>query len=175
MRGIERLAAVARSTPAMAEALPILPMDETVMVRLLRISVVGLGQFFEPVFRAIGLTETSFHVLCLLMADPRGQASPSELSDLVGTSRANMTRILDALVADKLVIRASDVVDARRSLIQITGQGREMATSAMPRLAEPLTSAFSDLSAEEFALLGTLLRKIIKSFDKGALSLRATG
>lgn len=174
MRGMERLAAVDRSTPAMAEALPILPMVETVMVRLLRISVVGLGQFFEPVFRAIGLTESSFHVLCLLMAEQRGQASPSELSELVGTSRANMTRILDALVADKLVLRASDTQDARRAVIQITPQGREIATSAMPRLVEPLTSAFSDLSVEEFAQLGVLLRKIIKSFDKAAFPLRAS-
>ena len=68
MRGIERLEAVNRSTPPMAEALPNLPIPETVMVRLIRIGVVGLGQFFEPVFRGIGLTETSFHVLCLLMA-----------------------------------------------------------------------------------------------------------
>ena len=105
MRGIERLAAVNRSTPPMAEALPNLPMPETVMVRLIRIGVVGLGQFFEPVFRQIGLTETSFHVLCLLMASERGEASPSELSELVGTSRANMTRILDGLASDRLVSR----------------------------------------------------------------------
>jgi MarR family transcriptional repressor of emrRAB len=56
MRGIERLDSVRRSTPAMAEALPDLPMAETVMVRLIRISVVGLGQFFEPVFRQTGLS-----------------------------------------------------------------------------------------------------------------------
>ena len=87
MRGVERLEAVNRSSPAMTEALPDLPMAETVMVRLIRIGVVGLGQFFEPVFRSIGLSESSFHVLCLLMANARGEASPSELSDLVGTSR----------------------------------------------------------------------------------------
>jgi len=85
MRGIERLGAVNRSTPAMSEALPNLPMPQTIMVRLIRIGVVGLGQFFEPVFRAIGLNENSFHVLCLLMASERGEASPSELSELVGS------------------------------------------------------------------------------------------
>jgi len=76
MRGIERLASVERSTPPMAEALPDLPMSETVMVRLMRISVFGLSQFFEPVFRVLRLTENSFHVLCLLMASDQGSASP---------------------------------------------------------------------------------------------------
>ena len=175
MRGLERLAAVDRSTPAMAEALASLPMGETVMIRLMRISVVGLGQFFEPVFRTLGLTETSFHVLCLLMAAEDGSASPSELSDLVGTSRANMTRVLDGLIEEGLVQRASSIRDARRAVIQITPGGREMAMNALPRLEQPLKRAFEDLSPDEFATMDRLLRKVIRAFDKGAHPLRATG
>lgn len=174
MRGLERLAAVDRSTPAMADALPSLPMPETVMIRLIRISVVGLGQFFEPVFRALGLTETSFHVLCLLMAAEDGRASPSELSDLVGTSRANMTRVLDDLIVESLVQRASSIRDARRAVIQITPKGREMAMIALPRLEQPLRRAFEDLSPDEFTTMDRLLRKVIRAFDKGAQPLRAT-
>lgn len=174
MRGMERLAAVDRSTPPMAEALPRLPMTETMMVRLMRIGVVGLGQFFEPVFRGIGLSESSFHVLCLLIADPRGQASPSELADMVGTSRANMTRILDLLVADKLVLRTAETRDARRSLVQITPQGRSIAEASIPQLADPLTRAFEDLTAAEMETLAALLRKATRSFDKGVQPMRAT-
>ena len=68
MRGIEKLAAVERSTPPMAEAFPALPMAETVLLRLLRIGLSGLGQFMEPVFQQIGLNDHAFHVLCLLVA-----------------------------------------------------------------------------------------------------------
>jgi len=175
MRGAERLKAVDRSTPPMAAALPNLPMTETMMVRLMRISVVGLGQFFEPVFREIGLSENSFHVLCLLIADQRGQASPSELADMVGTSRANMTRILDMLVADELVLRASEIRDARRSVVQITVRGREVAEAAVPRLVEPLTRAFEGLTVIEMGTLADLLRKATLSFDKGAQPMRAAG
>jgi MarR family transcriptional repressor of emrRAB len=174
MRGIERLAAVKRSTPPMAEALSELPMAETVMVRLIRISVVGLGQFFEPVFREIGLSENSFHVLCLLMAGEKGRASPSALSEMVGTSRANMTRILDQLVSDGLASRAAEGRDGRRFVVQITAAGRRAATHAVPQLAQPLKQAFSDLSPEEFAQLDFLLRRVITSFDKDALPLRAS-
>jgi MarR family transcriptional repressor of emrRAB len=174
MRGIERLAAIARSAPAMGRALPELPMPETVMVRLIRVLLVGLGQFFEPVFRAIGLSESSFHVLCLLMASERGEASPSELSELVGTSRANMTRILDELASQRLVKRLPAERDGRRSIIQITTAGRRAAEAATPKLAEPLRRAFDDLTPEEFAMLTFLLRKVVISFDKDASSLRAS-
>lgn len=157
----------------MAEALPDLPMPQTVMVRLIRISVAGLGHFFEPVFRDVGLTEYSFHVLCLLLASEQGRASPSELSELVGTSRANMTRILDLLIGDGLASRAVESRDGRRYVIRITPAGRRAATQAVPKLIEPLKRAFSGLSADEFSMLEQLLRKAIVSFDKSALPLRA--
>src|ERR1700674_1731687 len=173
MRGTERLSAVERSTVPMAAALPELPVPETGMVRLIRISVFGLGNFFEPGFRALRLTENSFHVLCLLIASEHGRASPSELSELVGTSRANMTRILDSLVNDGLASRAIEAHDARRHVIRITAAGRRAATEAVPKLTEPLKRAFSGLSPDELAMLDQLLRKTIVSFDKGALPLRA--
>lgn len=174
MRGIERLSAVKRSTPPMAAALPDLPMRETVLVRLLRITVAGMGQYFEPVFRTVGLTENSFHVLCLLMAADQGQASPSELSDLVGISRANMTRILDGLVSDDLVSRTIEERDGRRHVILITPKGRQAATDTIPRLASPLVAGFAGLSSEDSTQLEQLLRKLIKSFDQPALPLRAS-
>jgi MarR family transcriptional regulator, negative regulator of the multidrug operon emrRAB len=173
MRGIERLSSVERSTPAMADALPDLPMGETVMVRLIRICVVGMGQYFEPVFRSIGLTENSFHVLCLLMASSAGRASPSELSDMVGTSRSNMTKILESLAEDGFVSRSTDEKDSRRLTVQITPAGIRAANRATPKLAGPLREAFSGLSAREFAQLDALLRKAIVSFDKNAVSFPA--
>lgn len=173
MRGIERLAAVNRSTEPMATALPNLPMTETVLIRLLRISVYGLVPYFEPVFRRIGLKETAFHVLCLLLTSEGGTASPSELSEMVGTSRANMTHILDSLESDGFVSRTVASTDGRRHSIKITRAGAKAANDAVPKLAEPLQNAFSDLSPEEVAVLDKLLRKTIVSLDKGAHPLRA--
>lgn len=148
-------------------------MPETVMVRLIRIAVSGMADFFEPVFRKLCLTENSFHVLCLLMASEQGRASPSELSELIGTSRANMTRILELLEREGLASRAVEARDARRHTIEITDKGRQVSLEAVPQMVEPLQRAFSDLSPEEFAMLATLLRKVTISFDKRAQPLRA--
>lgn len=173
MRGIERLAALDRSTPAMAQALPDLPMAETGMVRMLRFAITGLGETLDPVFRELGFNEYSFHILCLLLASEHGRASPSELSELVGTSRANMTRILDSMVSDGLASRAVEARDARRHVIRITPAGRRAAIQAVPKLIDPLKRAFSGLSADELAMLDQLLRKAILSFDQRGLFLRS--
>ncbi|MBA4285097.1 MAG: hypothetical protein C0434_06150 [Xanthomonadaceae bacterium] len=173
MKGFERLTQIAVSTPRMERALPELLMPGTVMVRLLRATEFGLGNYFEPVFRAMGLTENTFHVLCLLLASESGSASPGELSEMVGTSRANMTRLLEELVDDGYIVRSIDPRDARRHVISITPAGRVKALDTAPLLREPIENAFSDLDAEEFAVLERVLRKLIVSLDKAPRSLRA--
>lgn len=173
MKGRERLLHVDTSTPRMARALPDLPMDLTVMVRLLRIGVLGMGNFFEPVFRALDLSENSFHVMCLLCAAEKGSESPSELSEMVGTSRANMTRILDQLVEDGHVTRTTAARDGRRQVVTISAAGRRKVRDTVPRIAEPLRIGFSGLSTQELAQLDGLLRKLIVSFDHSAHALRS--
>lgn len=171
MRGIERLAAVKRSTPTMAAAIPDLPMRQTVLVRLLRIAVFGMSDFFEPVLRSVGLSENSFHVLCLLLAAERGEASPSELSELVGTTRGNMTRILNNLEKHGLAEREVEARDGRRHIIKITAAGRQAVDETVPRMIEPLLEGFGELDEQEQAELDRLLRKLILSFDKNARAL----
>lgn len=153
----------------MSQALPTLPMRETVLIRLLRLCLSDMGEFFSAEFRKIGLSENSFHVLCLLVANEQGQASPSELSELVGTSRANMTRILALLVDEGFATRQTEELDGRRHMIQITNAGRRAALDAVPRLVGPLQRAFAGLDSDEQAQFNALLRKCIQSFADNSL------
>lgn len=107
------------------------------------------------------------------MASESGTASPSELSDMIGTSRANMTRILEELVEDGWIERRSAPRDGRRHIISITAAGRRKVRDTIPRIAEPIERAFSDLDADEMALLNKLLCKLIVSFYKGSGAMRA--
>lgn len=173
MKGIERLSAVESSTPRMTRALPDMPMAPTVMVRLIRISAFGMGNFFEPVFRSLGTSEHAFHALCLLVASEKGMAAPSELSEMIGTSRANTTRIVEELVQDGLVTRSVHARDARRHQIAITAAGRKRVREIVPKMVEPLERAFSGLSNEEFRLLDRLLRKLIVSLDNSARAMNS--
>lgn len=171
MKGTERLAQLEATTPRMANSLPELPMYGVIMVRLLRISAFGMGNFFEPIFRAMDMTEHGFHVLCLLVSSENRGVSPSELNEMVGTSRGNMTHILNALVKSSFISRTVSPRDGRRHLIEITETGREKVKSIVPQIILPINHAFSGLSEAEVSQLDGLLRKLIISFDQGALSL----
>lgn len=172
MRGGEKLAHLDACTPGMARALPDLPMDKTVMVRLLRIGFFGMASYFEHVFREADVSENGFHMLCLLAAAEGGTESPTELAEMVGTSRSNTTRLLNELEAEGYVERTAGRRDARRQLVTLTPSGRTKVDQTVLKVAEPLENAFSGLSQKELDQLDHLLRKMIVSFDKGARALR---
>lgn len=166
INGIKKLEMVARSTPRMEKALPNLPMSGTVLIRLLRIADSAVFDYFEPVLRKQDLSEHSFHVLCLLIASKDGTATPSQLSDMIGTSRANMTRILKELQSAAWVDRIVVPRDRRRFIIHITQSGREKVNETVPEMAGPIENAFSGLSHEEIDLLSALLKKVTRSLSQ---------
>lgn len=166
MRGNERLNTVERTTATLTKELPQLPESETVLIRLLRIAGLGLEEHFQKFFLHRGLTEKSYHALCVLVASKNQQAYPSELSELIGTSRANITKILASLEGSGLVARETGKTDARRSLIKLTAKGIEAVNEITPKIAGPVAEAFAGLSAKELSLLDGLLRKLIISFDQ---------
>src|SRR5690606_32172185 len=170
MRGIERLRSVERSTEPLAHALPELPKAETVLIRLIRISAYGMGDYFLQVFRDLGLTEIPYHALCILVASKEGKASPSELSELVGTSRANMTKTIALLEKEGYVRRQSGKTDGRRNLVIITKQGKDTANRITASIVEPIKNTFAHLTEDEMATLDHLLRKCIVSFDEAKLT-----
>lgn len=173
MRGSEKLAHLDSCTPGMARALPDLPMDATIMVRLIRIGFFGMASYFEQVFRDADISENGFHMLCLLAATESGSESPTELSEMVGSSRSNTTRILGELALSGYVERTSGKRDARRQLASITDAGREKVDETVKQVSQPLEAAFSGLNKDERDQLNILLRKMIISFDKSAHALRS--
>lgn len=166
MRGIERLKAIERSTEPLAQALPALPQAETVLIRLLRVGAFGLDDYFSQVFCHWELGEKLYHTLCVLVATPQGRAYPSELSELIGTSRANMTKVLAALERDRYIRREVGLNDGRRSMVHITRRGRDIVNQITPDMVEPVKTAFAKLTPPERAALDQLLRKLIVSLDE---------
>jgi MarR family transcriptional repressor of emrRAB len=173
MKAREHLAWLDSSAPRLELAIPELPREGTVLVRLLRIAAYGMSNFFEPALRAVRLGENQFNVLCYLVAAEGGAASPSDLSGLVGTSRANITRIVRELTAAGLVTTKAAERDGRRLLVRITAEGRKRTRASVPGFIGPVTSAFATLSPNERATLNRLLRKVIVAMDEAAHSYRA--
>ncbi|BFM05667.1 MarR family winged helix-turn-helix transcriptional regulator [Halioxenophilus aromaticivorans] len=165
MRGTERLKVIEKTTDPLFDALPLLPKAETILVRLLRVGALGLDEYFAHIFRHLDITEKHYHALCVLVSTRQGTLYPSELSEIIGTSRANITKVLSSLEAKGYVSRKNSNKDGRRNSILITTKGRQIVGRITEQMDTPVEAAFANLTSRERNQLDKLLRKMIVSFD----------
>ena len=84
-------------------------------------------------------------------------AGPITLRDLAaaeGVTPPTMTRLVDGLEGDGLVVRRDDPTDGRAIRIRATAKGTKLLMNARAQRVAALTARVADLSADEQALLG---------------------
>jgi DNA-binding MarR family transcriptional regulator len=81
----------------------------------------------------------------------------SDVSHWLGVNRAHVTRLVDGLERDGLVVRSPSAMDRRTVLVNITPAGRQRLDVALPQHLEHLGGLFGALSADEKSLLIHLL------------------
>ena len=89
-------------------------------------------------------------------------ASPSELMPHLGTDKAGLSRLVDRLEAADLVARRAGG-DRRSTALEATAAGTALAPKLEKILAGTRRRLLADLSAEEAALLESLLGRILAS------------
>ena len=84
-------------------------------------------------------------------------AGPITLRDLAaaeGVTPPTMTRLVDGLEGDGLVVRRDDPTDGRAIRIRATAKGTKLLMNARAQRVAALTARVADLSADEQDLLG---------------------
>jgi DNA-binding MarR family transcriptional regulator len=94
-------------------------------------------------------------------------AGPVTLGDLAGAEQVRpptMTRIVDALAEQGLVVKKRNAKDGRSTLIYATAQGKKLLMQGRERRVRALAAQIAALSARERTALGDaaeILRKVI--------------
>jgi homoprotocatechuate degradation regulator HpaR len=78
----------------------------------------------RPKLREHAITEPQWRVMRVI--NDRGATDATRLSDVALLHAPSVTRILKELEARKFVVREPDAEDARRTLVALTPQGREL-------------------------------------------------
>lgn len=81
----------------------------------------------------------------LFELNQRAGASAFEIADTLGLDRGYLSRILQSFHRRKLVSRASDAADRRRSLLSLTSRGREAFANLNRRSAEEIEQMIAPL------------------------------
>ena len=111
-------------------------------------------------------TIEDYYTLHALLIQPYPEeATPAQLADSCGVTRAAMTSRLDRVVERGHVTREVDPLDRRRILIRPTAAGRALWEQGLHAGMGREQDAFSPLSAKELVELNRLLRKVVHHLD----------
>jgi MarR family transcriptional repressor of emrRAB len=158
----ERIDRVARQLPGM-------PVPQVVVHRLLFFVARNVKERQNRFLAGFGLSGSAFLALAMIFGSEGGVLNPCELSEALGASRANVSRLVDELVAAGWVKRQGSRDDGRRIVLSLTAAGRKLLGKVLPLLWQRVTSLLSVFSDREQAQFDHLLRKLLTALEGGAL------
>ncbi|MDE9367866.1 MarR family transcriptional regulator [Luteipulveratus sp. YIM 133132] len=113
------------------------------------------------------LSHEEFKTLHVLLGsvDQGKPATPAQLAERAGVTRAGMTSRIDRLVTKGMVTRREDPDDRRSILVEATDEGRAAWDRTVHHWSEAEQVLFRGLSVTELTRLNALLRKAFESID----------
>lgn len=124
--------------------------DVSAVLAFLKVLQVGtdLSLALNHYLAGFDLLQGRWWVLILLMREPGQRATPSQLANKAGVSRATMTGLLDGLFKEQLISREHASDDRRQIEIRLTTAGQAKLDAIMPgyyqRVAEMMAALDSD-------------------------------
>ncbi len=129
-----------------------------------------LTRFAEKELEIAGLSWPRLMLLMVLQGHETfgsGEGlQPSELSDLQGIPRNNVSALLAALEEEGLVSRELHGKDRRKFVIRITPEGRRILKSNLGTQFEQISKCFAALSHDERTTLLDLLTRLNQSLSE---------
>ena len=138
-----------------------LSVNEKVLMALVR-AAENFKRTHTSIFRRYGLSFPQYNVLRVLDASRNGRNKISEVSRIMLVPGANMTGIAKRLERDGFLIRKSDPLDERVTLLQITSKGKRSLQSIKKEKDQSIHKLLSSLSQEDKTDLIDRLKQLIK-------------
>ena len=107
---------------------------------------------------SIDITPEQWTVLFYLWS--RDGVTQQELCNVTFKDKSSMTRLIDNLEKQQLVVRSPGVRDRRINLIHLTEKGRELEATTNPLVTSVMRMALEGFSDSEIEMAGTMLAKV---------------
>ena len=83
-----------------------------------------------------------------------------DIADMLAMDKSQLSRLIKSLVAQKLIKRTSDPVDARATMIHVTGKGHMVHDRLLKEVVRRSETELAPLSGEELRQLNDLLERL---------------
>jgi DNA-binding MarR family transcriptional regulator len=114
----------------------------------------------EQVLSSFGTRHGRFNLLMMLKHCGVGKATPADLAEKTGVTRATITGLLDGLEKDGFVERCPDLENRRSIQVRLTAKGQEFIERVRRDYCRWFTSVVETLNADERKQLLVLLEKV---------------
>ena len=112
----------------------------------------------------VNLTTEQWSVMsCLWKQD---KITQQQLCTITGKDKPSMTRLIDNLEKNKLVVRVRHSTDRRINLIHLTQQGSALREQASSLVESVVDKALMDISDEDIIVARKVLNKIISNLEQ---------
>lgn len=114
-------------------------------------------------FREAGLDITPEQWTVLLYLWEKDGVSQQELCNATFKDKPSMTRLIDNMEKQNLVVRIASKDDRRTNLVHLTRFGRELETQARLVSTRTLKEALQGVTSEELSISQEVLRKVFSN------------
>ena len=114
-------------------------------------------------FRENGLEITPEQWTVLLFLWEKDGVSQQELCNATFKDKPSMTRLIDNMERQHLVVRISDKRDRRTNLVHLTKTGRELEGKAFVIANQTLKEALKEVSMDDLKIAQEVLKKIFQN------------
>jgi DNA-binding MarR family transcriptional regulator len=140
---------------------------------LLRLILVGdrLKRRRDIISQNLGISTQQWLILLHVARDPNipffdnhshvKDLMPKEIAQTLGTSRPNVTVLVNGLIGKGLLSEEADTEDKRRKRLTLTPHGAQLLNDLQQKREELNSALFQDLSQEEMAQLISAIEKIM--------------
>ncbi|WP_430613562.1 MarR family winged helix-turn-helix transcriptional regulator [Flavobacterium sp. JP2137] len=127
--------------------------------------VLAMNRSLTQKFRShqIPLTKEQWTLLAVLWK--RDGCSQQHLADQTFRDKPSVTRLLDKMEQEALIIRKADGHDRRLNLIFLTDKGRALEAPTLNAVEETVDKATKNLSDEQIALLKQTIKAIYLNLE----------
>lgn len=144
---------------------PGIPRREIIIARLFCHILPRMTTFLCEPLKEHGVNETVWFALISMYSCPEQALYPSDLSDVLASSRTNATRVSDELVKHGWAARMPCSDDRRKIRLELTPEGIRFVESILPSSREAHRDLWKDFDEQEKVLLESLMRKLLARLD----------
>jgi len=140
--------------------------DTAAWAALLRVHAALVPVLDRELQAACNLPLTWYDVLLELNAAPGRRLSMGELGRVAVVSRSRVSRVVDQLAADGLVVREANPDDRRSAYASITEAGRDRLRAAAPIYLDGIRRHFTaQMTSAEGGTVAAALEKVLKGLS----------